>query len=217
MKKTMMITILLLTSVNSYSGNLNIDEIIKKCEHGVKNQGMTFDRKTQLTISDSCSYLAKQYRCGNKTYGINIDKNLAEHYSSWALEFNGARGKYFYDECSEPAQNIVNPSSSKQKSSDFIIEYFSKLKNVPFSETWDMLSDSMKQQTTFKKYSAWWGKQVKGINLQSTQELSSNVVAAKITYRMKNGKTICSLDTFTLQRSGKSWLISNQKYKNCPR
>lgn len=212
----MAVTIFLLLSINSYSNNLNINKKIKECEYGIKNRSITFDRKTQLSISDSCSYLAKQYRCGNKKYGIYIDKKAAEYYASYALEFNGARGKYFWDECSQPAQNTENYSSPQQSSSDFIREYFSKLKQVPFSETWNMLSSSMKQQTTFKKYSGWWGKQVQSINLQSAQELSSNVISAKIIYHMKNGRTVCSLDTFTLQKSSKSWLISDQKYKNCP-
>lgn len=108
-----------------------------------------------------------------------------------------------------------NNAPLQQSASEFIKQYFTELKQVPYSQTWNMLSSSMKQNVSLDKYTKWWGKQVDRVVIESTKEVRSNVVQVKLKYYMKNGKITCSLDTFTLQRDSGSWFIYNQKYENC--
>ncbi len=107
-------------------------------------------------------------------------------------------------------------SPPQQKASDFIRKYFSDLKQVPYSQTWNMLSSSMKHKVkSFDNYKKWWNNQVDKVVLQSVEETGSNTVKARLKYYLKNGKTTCSQDIFKLQIHEGKWFIYDQEYKNC--
>jgi hypothetical protein len=113
----------------------------------------------------------------------------------------------------KPLPETTTYSYNQQTRTDFIKQYFTLLKQVPYSQTWNMLSSSMKRKANLSQYTKWWGRQVKSIILLNTKKLNYNTVQATLKYYMKNGKVICSKDTFTLQKNTQGWLIDNQKSK----
>ncbi len=98
---------------------------------------------------------------------------------------------------------------------DFIKRYFRDLKHVPYHQTYNMLALPMKREVSLSKYKKWWSKSIVSIKVLDAIELNKNSVKVKLLYKMKNGKTNCSLDTFKLQKDDNSWLIYSQKYKRC--
>ncbi len=97
---------------------------------------------------------------------------------------------------------------------EFIKQYFSDLKKVPYEQTWDMLSDAMKKKISFKQYVNWWDKQVNRVVIKDIQMISNNKVLVTLKYYMKTGKVVCSVDTFILKKVGLHWFIDGQKYKS---
>jgi len=97
----------------------------------------------------------------------------------------------------------------------FIKKYFRELKEIPYKQSWNKLNSSMKRAVSFTKYQKWWSKSVESIQILDTQSLRDNKVKIKLLYTMKNGKEICSLDTFTLEKEVNSWLIAKQSYRGC--
>ncbi len=116
---------------------------------------------------------------------------------------------------SDYISNKVYNYPASQSPSDFIKKYFSDLKQVPYSQTWNMLSNSMKEKANLENYTKWWDGQVDRVSLESIKKSRSNVVKVRLKYYMKNGKIICTQDTFTLRENGNSWLIDKQRYKKC--
>jgi hypothetical protein len=101
-----------------------------------------------------------------------------------------------------------------ERVSEFMRRYFTSLKKVPYEKTWNMLSNNMKRKLTFTQYVKWWDRQVKKIEIKNIKVISKNKVMVSLKYYMQTGRTICSLDTFTLKRTNGHWLIDAQKYKN---
>lgn len=146
----------------------------------------------------------------NKIYWFSIHEELSLGIKVWDVQNN----------CFAKSDYVGNKTygyTPEQKSaSDFIRKYFSDLKRVPYSQTWNMLSNSMKHKVkSLKNYTKWWDGQVDRVVIESIKELESNVVRVRLKYYMKNGKTTCSQDTFTLKRDANSWFIYDQKYKKC--
>jgi len=113
------------------------------------------------------------------------------------------------------SENIGTKHYTQQSAVSFIHRYFTDLKRVPYHQTWDMLSDQMKKKVSLQQYINWWDKQVESVSIKNIKSLSENMVEVKLHYVMKNGKHICSLDTFILENKKGRWLIKNQKYRKC--
>ncbi len=217
MKHILTIAILLMLSSNSYGDISHINNLIKVCQDAMNGIHVGNSRKEQLAISEACMEAGRLYKCGNQKYGIPINKNISDEYFGLARDLNGAPGYYGSDErCNESTQNIPHSPSYQQSASDFIRQYFNNVKKVPYTQTWNMLSRSMKQKVkSIDRHIAWWDRQVNRVIVENVREVSQNTVQVRLRYYMKNGKTVCSQDFFTLQQNGNSWLIDKQKYKNC--
>jgi hypothetical protein len=107
------------------------------------------------------------------------------------------------------------PTDVEMSAVDFIGLYYNTIKKAPYSRTWAMLADSFREKTGFSSYIDWWDKKVDEVWIEKVKQLSPNKVQATLLYRMKTGKTICSIDTFTLRQDSGAWLIHDQVYKNC--
>jgi len=140
----------------------------------------------------------------NDMYWFNTQEELQFGIKVWDVDNNR-----FIDE------RKTNELVSKQSNVDFIRQYFTNLKNVPYHQTWNMLSDNMKSKVSLRQYTDWWDGQVDKVTIKSIKSLSDNRVEVKLDYFMKNGKHVCSLDTFILQNKNGQWLIKDQKYRNC--
>ncbi len=166
------------------------------------NAPMDIFIKNFSTPSDSIYWFSLQEELG---FGIKV----------WDIQ----NKNYVQSGYSKPKTNYTEPkthapSSYQQSTTDFIREYFSQLKQVPYSQTWNMLSNSMKQKASLSQYTNWWDGHVSRIVLLNTKKLNQNTVQATLKYYMKNGKVVCSRDTFTLQSTNGNWLIGNQKSKS---
>lgn len=113
------------------------------------------------------------------------------------------------------AQLQDNPIS--QTPSAFVQQYFGDLKNVPYEQTWAMLSADFQAQNSLPKYIKWWSKNVDSVYVDEIVSADGQQVTVRLQYQMKNGRSVCSKDTFSLLKSGESWLIDKQKYRNCKR
>ena len=109
--------------------------------------------------------------------------------------------------------SAYSSNSYQQSNSDFIKKYFNDLKQVPYSQTWNMLSRSMKRKVNLTQYTKWWKGKVSKIILKNSREINQNTVQVILKYYMKKGKVFCSKDTLTLQKNPQGWLIDNQKSK----
>ena len=114
---------------------------------------------------------------------------------------------------SQPTYNTSSSSRYQQNSIDFIRSYFKNLKKLPYTQTWNMLSNSMKNKTNFKKYTRWWDRQVKSITILGITGINYNTVQIRLKFYLSNGKTVCSKDTLSVRKNGNSWLIDGQKSK----
>lgn len=115
----------------------------------------------------------------------------------------------------EDNDTFVKKIQTNTNSEDFIVDYFTKLKNVPYQDTWDMLSNDMKRNISLNDYINWWENKVSKIKNIYTKKINKNTISAKLIYTMKNGKEICSLDTFSLIELNNKFFIDKQKYKSC--
>jgi len=104
---------------------------------------------------------------------------------------------------------------SHQSAVDFIRRYFSDLKKVPYHKSWNMLSNSMKRKVSLRQFVNWWDKQVDQVEISNIESISDDRVKVRLYYHMKNGKQVCSLDTFKLVNKNDRWLIDEQQYRNC--
>lgn len=99
----------------------------------------------------------------------------------------------------------------------FVQEYYTKIKKVPYSHTWNMLSMSLRNKVGFDNYVDWWDRKVDRVFLQNAKAIGSNRVQVRLLYHMKNGRKICSIDTFALHKGKGTWLIHDQQDKGCTR
>lgn len=105
-------------------------------------------------------------------------------------------------------------SKKNEDAIEFIKQYFSSLKKVPYEQTWNMLSSTMKRKINFKQYVNWWDKQVNSVVVRDIKMISNNKMSVTLKYYMKTGKVACSVNTFILKKVGDYWFIDGQKYKN---
>ena len=96
-----------------------------------------------------------------------------------------------------------------QNSLQFMKKYFSDILAYPKNLSWNKLSASMKKSSTFKQYSSWWNS-VKNIDILRDDQLDDHTVKMLLRYKLKSGKTICTIDTFSLLRTKTSWRINGQ-------
>lgn len=172
---------------------------------------------TQKAVADILTYgeyvgasmkiFIKQFSTpSNDIYWFSTQEELNFGIKVWDIE----NERFIQDSYSiQKAQ----PSYSHKSTTSFIREYFGKLKQVSYFQTWNMLSSSMKRKANLTQYTKWWKGQVDRIILESAREVNKNTVQTKLKYYLKNGKVYCSQDTFTLQKNGQSWLIDNQRSK----
>ena len=73
----------------------------------------------------------------------------------------------------------------------------------------------MKRKVSLRQFVNWWDKQVDQVEISNIESISDDRVKVRLYYHMKNGKQVCSLDTFKLVNENGEWLISDQKYRNC--
>jgi hypothetical protein len=160
--------------------------------------------KSFSTSSDDMYWLTHQEELalGIRVWDIHNKIFVKNNYSQPSLYYAGT------------SQPTTTYSSYQQSPTEFIKQYFTQLKQVPYFQTWNMLSSSMKRKANLSQYTNWWGGQVNKIVLLNTKKLNQNTVQATLQYYMKNGKIICSRDTFTLQNTNSNWLIGNQKSKS---
>ncbi len=140
----------------------------------------------------------------DKIYWFSTDEALSLGIKVWDME-----NKSYVGKSRQATQNPDLPNAA-----EFISTYFSKIKKVPYQQTWDMLSGPLKDQG-FNAYVDWWDKRVKAVSLRNVQELSSNSVQAELSYAMQNGKNLCTINTFILQNNSDSWLIIEQQSRRC--
>ncbi|RKZ35635.1 MAG: hypothetical protein DRQ49_19100, partial [Gammaproteobacteria bacterium] len=118
----------------------------------------------------------------------------------------------------EPPVTIVKPDIPEElEPVSFIQEYYTKIKKVPYFNTWNMLSMSLRNKVGFDNYVDWWDRKVDRVFLQNARAIGSNRVQVRLLYHMKNGRETCSIDTFTLHKGEGTWLIHDQQYKGCTR
>lgn len=164
----------------------------------------------------SCYILGKFYENVN-----NIKK--AVHYYELACEFTGSKGCYESVDLATQVEKSntlpiltvpkIRTTHIQENPTNFITKYFNNIKRIPYLDTWNMLSYNMKQQTNLSKYTNWWEGKVRQVIVISVKKINNNTVQARLKYYLKNGKIICSKDTFSLQKHKESWLIDNQKIK----
>jgi len=176
--------------------------------------------QTQKTVSDILQYgqyvnapmeiFIKNFSTpSDEMYWFSTREELALGIKVWDI------GNERFIQSNYSGNKTYNHPSTHQNPSDFIKKYFNDLKHVPYSQTWNMLSSSMRQKVNLENYIKWWDGQVNRVVVERINELRSNVVKVKLKYYMKNGKITCMKDTFTLRKNGNSWLIDKQNYKKC--
>jgi len=109
----------------------------------------------------------------------------------------------------------TNIDVSPESKSDFIQRYYRDLKNVPYEQTWAMLSSRFQSKHSLKKYINWWSKNVDTVFLEKVVSVKRKSITVRLQYKMKNGKKVCSRDTFDLIQSEQSWLLDKHRYRNC--
>jgi hypothetical protein len=102
-----------------------------------------------------------------------------------------------------------------ESKSDFIRRYYRDLKTVPYEQTWAMLSSRFQSKHSLKKYINWWSKNVDSVFLERVVSVKGKSITVRLQYKMKNGKKVCSRDTFDLIQSEQSWLLDKHRYRNC--
>ena len=149
-------------------------------------------------------------------YWFGIQEELQFGIKVWDIDNKRfIQNNYNYRPSSYTKSKQVLPTYSTYplSSADFIRKYFTMLKNVPFRNTWNMLSDSMKSQTSFSKYLTWWGDKVRSIKIMNINSINSNTVQTILKFYKRNGKTLCTKDIFWLIQNGRKWLIDAQNSK----
>ena len=146
----------------------------------------------------------------DKIYWFSIKEELQLGIKVWNIEnkrYVRSNYKSTKGYMTQPTYNISDNSI------DFIRSYFKNIKKIPFRQTWNMLSNSMKNKTNFTKYTKWWNKQVKSVTILKITKINYNTVKIKLKYFLRNKKTVCSEDSLSLIKNGDFWLINNQKSK----
>jgi len=111
--------------------------------------------------------------------------------------------------------DIANIEAKSESKSDFIRRYYRDLKSVPYEQTWAMLSGRFQSKHTLKKYINWWSKNVDSVFLERVVSVKGKSITVRLQYKMKNGKKVCSRDTFDLIQFEQSWLLDKHHYRNC--
>ena len=110
---------------------------------------------------------------------------------------------------------ITDNAVIAESKSAFMQRYYSDLKHVPYEQTWAMLSKRFQSKHSLKGYINWWSKNVDTVFLEKIVRIKGDSVTVRLQYKMKNGKQICSQDTFGLVASDNSWLLDTHRYRNC--
>lgn len=115
------------------------------------------------------------------------------------------------------SSNIDTPDIEvkRESKSNFIRRYYRDLKSVPYEQTWAMLSSRFQSKHSLKKYINWWSKNVDSVFLERVVSVKGKSITVRLQYKMKNGKKVCSRDTFDLIQSEQSWLLDKHRYRNC--
>ena len=152
----------------------------------------------------------------NDMYWFSTQESLDLGIKVWDIKNNCFVGESGCDGLSSPIPAKTDqPSPNHDAPLDFIRSYFFKIKKVPYPETWEMLSASLRTKTGFESYVDWWDKQVDKFSLDYAMALGANTVRAKLSYEMKNGKKVCSIDTLTVQFERGVWVVDEQQHQNC--
>lgn len=177
---------------NKYGSSDNIQNIVSE----VLRYGQYVNAPMEIFI--------KQFSTpSSDIYWFSIKEELSLGIKVWDIKNN-----YFLDE--KPTNK-----TSLLSSTEFIKRYFTNLKKIPYQQSWDKLSKRMQNKTSFHKYKDWWDKKVKNIFIKNIDSISKDMVKITLKYHLKDGKSICSIDTFILENINNKTLIKNQTYKKC--
>jgi hypothetical protein len=170
------------------SVNTNNNHHTNRPEIEISNDKNTDSDQTKTTVdSDNSNKNSDQTKASNHNSEMSQSSNI------------------------DAADIEINPESK----SDFIRRYYRDLKSVPYEQTWAMLSTRFQSKHSLKKYINWWSKNVDSVFLERVVSVKGKSITVRLQYKMKNGKKVCSRDTFDLIQSEQSWLLDKHRYRNC--
>jgi len=107
--------------------------------------------------------------------------------------------------------NVVNRDSAE----NYIKKYLKSYNNLIASNSGNFYS-SDNIALNSNGYKSWLSKNLRYIHLEHIRERSYNNVEAKVIYSLRNGKRICSINRYNLQKTyNRGWIITSKQHIAC--
>ena len=112
---------------------------------------------------------------------------------------------------------VVAPSSNASRylltQTSYIRYYLSKVNTYISANRGAFFNNNIALNDIYHK--GWLSQNLNYVYIKKIKLTRTNKVEAKIIYSLKNGKRVCSYNTYTLYQSNNGWSINNKTYKGC--
>lgn len=113
--------------------------------------------------------------------------------------------------------HLVAPSSSTSRylltQTSYIRYYLSKVNTYLSANRGAYFNNNIALNDIYHK--DWLSRNLNYVYIKKIKLSRANKVEAKVIYSLKNGKRVCSNNTYNLFQNNNGWIISNKTYKGC--
>lgn len=123
------------------------------------------------------------------------------------------KGRYYKRNVSKKEYSRYTSSNYGITQTKYIKSYISKINSVITANRGVIFNNEVALNDS--SYQSWLSSSLKYVFLRKIKLISRNKVEAEVVYALKNGKRICSRNTYNLVQRSNGWKIITKQHKAC--